>query len=276
MVWGDWDSDGDLDLAAGNAGEHNRVYLNTGGMLTASAWWSSDESDVTRAVAWGDWESDGDLDLAAGNRLAPTRVYVNAGSGLETTVSWSSAETHDTYSLAWGDWDSDGDLDLAVGNVVYGVYDGKNRVYVNAGTALETTASWVSNEDDHTHSVAGGDWDADGDLDLAVGNIAQPNRVYVNTGSSLQTTAIWSSTESDETWAVAWETWMATATSTSPPATSMSRTGCTAIPAARSRRPPSGVRTRATQPAARPGEDMDGDGDLDLAFGTQELQTSCT
>jgi hypothetical protein len=53
-----------------------------------------------------------------------------------------------------------------------------NRVYVNSGGDL--SSAWTSAESDNTWSVAWGDWDADGDLDLASGNDGQPNRVSSN------------------------------------------------------------------------------------------------
>ncbi|HEX9370307.1 MAG TPA: FG-GAP-like repeat-containing protein, partial [Roseiflexaceae bacterium] len=67
VAWGDYDGDGDLDLAVGNDGQPTRLYRNDAGVLTASAVWSSSESDRTRSVAWGDYDGDGDLDLALGN-----------------------------------------------------------------------------------------------------------------------------------------------------------------------------------------------------------------
>ena len=79
VAWGDWDGDGDLDLAAGNYGQANRVYENSGGAL--SSVWTSADSDGTTSVAWGDWDGDGDLDLAAGNDGQPNRVYENSEIG---------------------------------------------------------------------------------------------------------------------------------------------------------------------------------------------------
>ena len=84
-AWGDWDNDGDLDLAVGNQNRSNRVYVNGGTGLSPVAGWSSTESsDQTLSIAWGDVDGDGDLDLAVGNDRAPNRVYTSDGTGLES------------------------------------------------------------------------------------------------------------------------------------------------------------------------------------------------
>ncbi len=199
VAWGDYDGDGDLDLAAGNAGQPNRLYRNDGSVLTASAVWSSAESDYTYSVAWGDYDGDGDLDLAVGNYGAPDRLYRNDGGSLTASAVWSSAKSNATVSVAWGDYDGDGDLDLATGN-----WGQPNRLYRNNGGVLTASAVWSSAESDITWSVAWGDYDGDGDLDLATGNASQPNRLYRNDGGSLTASATWSSTETDDTRSVAW------------------------------------------------------------------------
>ncbi len=42
--------------------------------------------------------------------------------------------------------------------------------------------SWISPDEKTTYSVAWGDYDGDGDLDLAVGNYGQVNQLYRNEG----------------------------------------------------------------------------------------------
>jgi uncharacterized repeat protein (TIGR01451 family) len=221
VAWADWDGDGDLDLAAGNRegldeGSPNRVYRNDGGTLTLA--WSSPESDETQGIAWGDWDNDGDPDLAVGNRNGPTRVYHNSGGAL--TLAWSSLENDYTWPVIWRDWDGDGYLDLAVGNTGYLHQGAPDRVYRNnLGDARRTMiyygalhssqdlfSVWSSSESrDSTKSVAWGDWDGDGDSDLAVGNNGGPNNIYRNDDGELK--LVWSSPESKPTASIAWNDW---------------------------------------------------------------------
>jgi len=205
VAWGDYDGDGDLDLAVGNNGQPSRLYHNDDGSLTTNAIWSSDESDNTYSVAWGDIDGDGDLDLAVGNNGQPNRLYRNDEGTLTTNAVWSSAETDMTYSVAWGDYDGDGDLDLAVGNGEEAFATGQpNRLYRNDGGGLIASAVWSSSEADITLSVAWGDYDGDGDLDLAAGNDDQLNRLYRNDDGILAANAVWSSIEADVTRGVGW------------------------------------------------------------------------
>ncbi|MBC8447193.1 MAG: VCBS repeat-containing protein [Chloroflexi bacterium] len=204
VAWGDYDGDGDLDLAVGTSSGPNRLYRNDRGTLTVSAVWSSSEADDTLDLAWGDVDGDGDLDLAAGNWGQPVRLYRNDEGALTTGAVWSSSGVNYAYSVAWGDYDGDGGLDLVVGNW------GQNRLYRNDGGALTASAAWSSAEADPTFGVAWGDYDGDGDLDLAAGNacdtdpVCYPNRLYRNDGGVLTAGAVWNSSEADFTISVAW------------------------------------------------------------------------
>ena len=207
VAWGDYDGDGDLDLAVGNDGLSGnypsvRLYRNDGGMLTASAVWSSSETDDNMIIAWGDYDGDGDLDLAVGNGDRE-RLYRNDGVEADDTpkftLVWTSAESGFTQDIAWGDYDGDGDLDLAVES-----QHDPTRLYRNDGGTLTESAVWETTEAGTTGSLAWGDYDGDGDLDLVVGNTTNPIRLYRNDGGTLTTGAVWSSAEQNDAQSIAW------------------------------------------------------------------------
>lgn len=181
VVWGDYDNDGDSDLAVGNDGQ-NRLFINNGNCsfnMTAEF-----GANSTIAMAWADFDLDGDLDMAVGNGILNSNqqnyLYINNGNGSFDEVA--KFGVNQTDSLVWGDIDSDGDPDLAVGN---GGFAGaqQNLLFINQGGGSFTQLSDFGMGD--TASVAFGDADNDGDLDLAVGNWnGGQNMLYVNNGDT--------------------------------------------------------------------------------------------
>ena len=148
----------------------------------------------------GDIDGDGDLDMAVGLRPLSGgrtfRIYKNDGRGAFTDVTPIGLPftVGGTASLAFGDVDGDGDLDLVLGSYLSPV-GAQNRLLINDGTGAftEQTGARLPMRQDPTTSIAFGDFDGDGDLDLVEGNGGSygsggwRNRLLVNDGSGVFT-----------------------------------------------------------------------------------------
>ncbi len=147
----------------------------------------------SRSIAVGDFDGDGDTDLIwAEDR---SRLHLNDGAGRFTDVTASRMPnvTGETWEIAVGDVDGDGDLDLVLANVLGAGFVGQNLLFVNdgSGTFVDVTADRLPPDQDASTSVAIGDVDGDGDLDLLFGNgqfpAGQRNRLYINDGNGFFT-----------------------------------------------------------------------------------------
>ncbi len=129
------------------------------------------------AIAF-DLEPDGDHDLYVANDSVENKLWINAGDGsfgdgtlLSGTGVDGNGRTEAGMGLASGDVDGDGDEDLFVTNFD----DESNTLYRNEGGGLFSDATIVAGLEAPSRLPVGfgtvlADFDADGDLDLAVTN----------------------------------------------------------------------------------------------------------
>jgi hypothetical protein len=181
IAWGDYDNDGDTDLFLANQGftppaNNNALYRNDGG-------WAFTrienvpvvgDSLPSCAATWVDIDNDLDLDLHVTSMYGLANLlYLNDGRGALTRVDGSplTLDGGHSYGANWEDYDNDGDVDLVVAN-----WGAGPDVYVNDGRGgfERARAGDLGERVQFAGAVASGDVDADGSIDVYVGN--WPNR----------------------------------------------------------------------------------------------------
>ena len=195
---GDFDNDGDLDMIVGTSGPRKIKYYENNGTASNPDWNYVTDSflgyDLGREYIIPqiiDWDRDGDLDIITGRYDGYIEYQRNDGN--VTDPSWTNVENWGDYgtyvSVAIADLFNDGTYDMMVG------YDwGGVNLYMN--NAAEPSTSWEQlqgynfgeggsywMEDVGEHSVTRFvDIDADGDLDLLIGNSNGNIKFYENEG----------------------------------------------------------------------------------------------
>jgi len=177
LDWGDYDGDGDLDallVGRGAGGPNSRVMRNDAGVFVDAG---APLTNVSFASgAWGDYDNDGDLDilLAGDTGISPnrgsTRLYRN-DAGAFTPVATAMTDLICGYGdrgLDWGDYDNDGDLDVLIQGLQFTGSQGPVAclIHRNDGGGIFTPVASLTPAVE-SGTAAWGDYDGDGDLDLA-------------------------------------------------------------------------------------------------------------
>ncbi|MCD4768839.1 MAG: FG-GAP-like repeat-containing protein [Bacteroidales bacterium] len=192
-VWGDYDNDGDPDIIISG--------ISASGQQICKIYRNDKEGQFAElqvnippfsngTLDWGDYDNDGDPDILvtgldySGNKVA--KIYNNNNNSFtwQTGISIAGVE----YSTAaWGDYDNDGNLDiLLAGNGSGGIRISK--LYRNSGDNTFTEQTGTSLPGVSDGSVAWGDYDNDGDLDILLTGFNPPegriSRIYKNNGDN--------------------------------------------------------------------------------------------
>ena len=210
--WGDYDDDGDMDLALigeittdGQCLRIARVLRNDSALLVEDVAQSQRLSGVYFGdLGWADYDSDGDLDLGIAGWGADgeesLRLYLNeeGGEPAERLLTFDISQVDETgepnlkgvryAALSWIDYDNDGDLDLIVSGME-SIGTSLTHLYRNTDGTLQLDApnsEAIINV--HSGDLAWADYDSDGDLDLAISgenvtsNGGEPRitEIYVN------------------------------------------------------------------------------------------------
>jgi hypothetical protein len=187
-AWGDYDNDGDADLAVSLGTGEVRLYRNDKGVLVsvgAAAGMPQAGSHELRGLSWGDYDGDGDIDLLGGSTPTDklTKVLRNDG-GKFTDVAAEIGLTipgRSARQTNWVDYDNDGDLDVYSADRA-----GDNKLFRNDGGKFTHVFVGVGPTD--PRPTVGACWldsDNDGDLDLFLANQSgAADALWRNDGSS--------------------------------------------------------------------------------------------
>jgi len=177
LALGDINNDGKLDLVLKGISAStfvSKIYINNGTTLTENSTWEQSLTALGRShsISLVDINNDGYLDLDLNGwdgSLDYNKIYINNGTTLTENSTWEQSLTGWGWSAnIFGDYDNDGDLDLVRSGTLTGdhLYIFKN----NGSTFVLNQTSVGDGGDDliglFQASLAFGDYDNDGDLDL--------------------------------------------------------------------------------------------------------------
>jgi hypothetical protein len=171
----DVDGDGDLDAHVVYIPDPDKVYLNDG-----AGFFGESGIGVPDNVTWGDLNGDGAIDLFVKEIDHGYKTMLNDGSGFFIDY-WQMADSSVKMGdVSLADFDGDGDLDALVANGLRSG-DQPTTFLLNDGTGSFTLSGQKLNTTNGA-SLAAGDLNRDGHLDVFISNSQRPNEIWVSYG----------------------------------------------------------------------------------------------
>ena len=147
---------------------------------------------LNNKAVWGDYDNDGYVDLLIPG--LPTRIYRNNEDNTFVEKTGITLVDVNYGSAAWGDYDNDGDLDIIITGATNFTFPSSGiviKIFRNDGADIFTEQTQIVLTPVHYSSVAWGDYDNDGDLDILITGApgVEPNfnpvsKIYRNNGNS--------------------------------------------------------------------------------------------
>ncbi len=189
VLFFDCDGDGDLDLFLGAGGNNvpprtrqlqHRLYKNDGkgNFEIDSLSFPNNDMNISVAVE-NDFDGDGDMDLFVGSRSVPYQygvtptsyLYLNDGKGrfkdVTATANPDLAKAGMVTGAVWADVTGDSKKEL----IITGEWMAPRIFSYNGKNFEEQTNTNISNLSGMWQTVAAGDMNGDGKVDLVLGNI---------------------------------------------------------------------------------------------------------
>lgn len=172
VAWGDYDNDGDLDILLSGRGipaRASKIYRNDRGNLVDTDAFGAEA--IAGSASWADFDNDGDLDVLLSGEAgsgAASRLYRNDSGSFVPVIA--PLEAVSQSFAAWGDYDGDGDLDVLLTGYSPRFNVSITKLYRNNEGSFDELSTPLSAV--YYASVAWGDYDSDGDLDILLSGIA--------------------------------------------------------------------------------------------------------
>jgi hypothetical protein len=173
IVAGDFNNDGNTDLATANATSNNVTILTGAGNGTFTAATTPANSTGTQALAIvaGNFNGDANTDLATANAASNNvTIFTGAGNGTFSAAT-TAANTTGTqpFAITAGDFNADGKTDLATANANSTSHN--VTILTGAGNGTFTAATPPANTTGSgPRGIVTGDFNNDGKSDLATAN----------------------------------------------------------------------------------------------------------